>query len=91
MELELKRLQDTILEFNIKDEDHTLLNVLRQILSEEMPEVQVAAYKALQHTKPKFYIRVQHGEDPIATIARAAENLIQKCDDLIVQIKNLPL
>ena len=89
MELERIRLNENVLEFTIDGEDHTYLNVLRQVLSEEIEGVQFAAYKALQNSVPKFYVRVQPGEDPINIIAVANDKIIQYCDELFGQIENL--
>ena len=89
MELERIRFNENVLEFTIDGEDHTYLNVLRQILSEEIKGVQFAAYKALQNSTPKFYIRVQPGEDPINIIALANDKIVQYCDELFNQIEEL--
>ena len=88
MELELLRLQENVLEFNVLGEDHTLFNILRHFLS-EMPEVQFAAYKAVKDTKPKFYVRVQPDHDPIAVVSMATERIRGVCNDLLDQVKNL--
>ncbi len=83
--MELQKLRSTgdILEFNIEGENHTFLNVLRQILSEEMSEVQFAAYKSLQYENPKFYVRVEPKENPIDVIGKASIRISEICDDLI--------
>ena len=89
MELEKVRSTENVLEFNIEGENHTFLNVLRQILSEEMTEVQFAAYKTLQYGKPKFYVRVEPKESPIEVISTASKRIAEICDSLISQIEKL--
>jgi DNA-directed RNA polymerase subunit L len=88
MNLEKIRFIDTVLEFNIDGEDHTLLNLLREQLS-DLTQVQFAAYKVLQHERPKFYVRTEPNENPIDVIALASDNIIKNCDSLVKQIKKI--
>ena len=76
------------MEFNIDGEDHTLLNLLREELS-ELPQVQFAAYKFLPHDRPKFYVRTEPNENPIDTVSLASQNIIKNCKSLIKQIKKI--
>ena len=85
MQVEKIRLQDNVIEFNIDGEDHTLLNLLREQLS-ALPEVQFAAYKFLQHERPKFYVRTQPDENPIDVIAIASKKIVDSCKQLTKQI-----
>ena len=91
MELEKVRSADNVLEFKIEGENHTFLNVLRQILSEEMSEVQFAAYKSLQYDNPKFYVRVEPGENPIEIIAKASQRISNLCDEIISQVNKMDI
>ncbi len=88
MNLEKIRFIDNVLEFNIDGEDHTLLNLLREQLS-ELSQVQFAAYKYLQHERPKFYVRTEPNENPIDVIALAGDKIIENCDSLLKQIKKI--
>ena len=88
MDLEKIRFEGNVLEFNIIGEDHTLLNLLREQLS-ELPEVQFAAYKFVPNEKPIFYVRTQPEENPIDIVALASKNIIANCDKLIKQVKKL--
>ena len=88
MELEKKRIEDNVLEFNILGEDHTLLNLLREQLS-ELPEVQFAAYKFVPNEKPVFYVRTEPDENPIDIVALASKNIIKQCENLKKQVKKL--
>ena len=88
MNLEKIRYIDNVLEFNIDGEDHTLLNLLREQLS-ELQQVQFAAYKYLQHERPKFYVRTEPNENPIDVIALASDNIVSNCENLLKQIKKL--
>ena len=88
MNLEKIRFIDNVLEFNIDGEDHTLLNLLREQLS-ELTQVQFAAYKYLQHDRPKFYVRTEPNENPIDVIALASDKIIENCDSLLKQIKKI--
>lgn len=88
MNLEKIRFNENVLEFNIDGEDHTLLNLLREQLS-ELPEVQFAAYKYLPNNRPKFYVRTQPGENPIDVVTLASENIVKHCSSLLKQIKKL--
>lgn len=91
MELEKLRATENVLEFNVAGENHTFLNVLRQVLSEEMSEVQFAAYKSLQYENPKFYVRVEPKENPIDIISIASKKISATCDELISQIEKLKI
>jgi DNA-directed RNA polymerase subunit L len=91
MELEKLRATENVLEFNIAGENHTFLNVLRQILSEEMSEVQFAAYKTIQYENPKFYVRVEPKENPIDIISTASKRISEMCNELITQIEKLKI
>lgn len=88
MDLEKIRFVENVLEFNIDGEDHTLLNLLREQLS-ELQQVQFAAYKLLQHERPKFYVRTEPEENPIDVIAIASDNIVVNCDALIKQLKKI--
>ena len=88
MDLEKIRFVENVLEFNIDGEDHTLLNLLREQLS-ELQQVQFAAYKLLQHERPKFYVRTEPEENPIDVIAMASDNIISNCDNLLSQLKKI--
>ena len=88
MNLEKIRFIDNVLEFNIDGEDHTLLNLLREQLS-ELPQVQFAAYKFLQHERPKFYVRTEPNENPIDVIALASDGIAKNCENLLKQIKKI--
>ena len=88
MELEKIRFVGNVLEFNIDGEDHTLLNLLREQLS-ELQQVQFAAYKLLQHERPKFYVRTEPEENPIDVIAMASDNIVNNCDSLLNQLKKI--
>ena len=85
MNLEKIRFKENVLEFNIDGEDHTLLNLLREQLS-ELTQVQFAAYKFLQHERPKFYVRTEPNENPIDVIALASDKIIENCDSLLKQL-----
>ena len=87
MNLEKIRLKDNILEFKVEGEDHTYLNLLREQLS-QMPEVQFAAYKFLQHELPKFYVRTEPNQNPVEIISLASQKIIEICDTLKQQIDN---
>ena len=88
MNLEKIRYIDNVLEFNVDGEDHTLLNLLREHLS-ELPQVQFAAYKFLPHERPKFYVRTEPGENPIDIVNLAGQNIIKECDNLLKQVKKI--
>ena len=88
MILEKIRFEKNVLEFNIDGEDHTLLNLLREYLS-ELPEVQFAAYKFVPHERPVFYVRTEPQENPIDIVKMASKNIMTRCNDLIKQIKNI--
>ena len=88
MNLEKIRFKENVLEFNIDGEDHTLLNLLREQLS-ELTQVQFAAYKFLQHERPKFYVRTEPNENPIDVIALASDKIIENCDSLLKQLKKV--
>ena len=88
MNLEKIRFKENVLEFNIDGEDHTLLNLLREQLS-ELPEVQFAAYKLLPNERPIFYVRTQPDENPIDIVSLASKNIIDHCNSLIKQVKKL--
>ena len=88
MNLEKIRFKENVLEFNIDGEDHTLLNLLREQLS-ELTQVQFAAYKFLQHERPKFYVRTEPNENPIDVIALASDKIVENCDSLLKQIKKV--
>lgn len=88
MDLEKIRLQQNILEFKIEGEDHTLLNLLREQLS-SLPEVQFAAYKLLQHERPKFYVRTEPEENPIDVVSLASSKIIEECDRLLGQLETI--
>jgi DNA-directed RNA polymerase subunit L len=87
MELEKIRFENNVLEFNVEGEDHTYLNLLREQLS-QMPEVQFAAYKFLQHERPKFYCRTQLEENPVEILSIASKKIVEQCNDLLNQIGN---
>ena len=91
MELEKVRATENVLEFNVIGETHTFLNILRQILSDEIEEVQFAAYKSVQYEKPKFYIRVdpEAQTDPYTVLKQASKKIIDYCDELIEQVDKL--
>ena len=88
MNLEKVRFEDNVLEFNIDGEDHTLMNLLREQLS-ELPEVQFAAYKLLPHYRPIFYVRTQPNENPIDIVSVASNNIITHCKNLIKQVNKI--
>ena len=88
MNLEKVRFEDNILEFRVGGEDHTYLNILREQLS-QMPEVQFAAYKFLQHEAPLFYLRTEKGQKPIEIVALASQKIIAECDNLLDQVKKI--
>ena len=88
MILEKIRFIENVLEFNIDGEDHTLLNLLREQLS-ELQQVQFAAYKFLQHERPKFFVRTEPNENPVDVIALASENIIKNCENLIKQVNKI--
>ena len=88
MNLEKIRFIGNVLEFNIDGEDHTLLNLLREQLS-ELTQVQFAAYKYLQYERPKFFVRTEPNENHIDVIAHASDKIIENCDSLLKQIKKI--
>ena len=88
LNLEKIRFIENVLEFNIDGEDHTLLNLLREQLS-ELPQVQFAAYKYLPNNRPKFFVRTEPNENPIDIVNLASQNIIEHCDKLIKQIKKI--
>jgi DNA-directed RNA polymerase subunit L len=88
MNLEKIRFEENVLEFNIDGEDHTLLNLLREQLS-ELSEVQFAAYKLVPHERPIFYVRTEPDENPVDIVSLASKNIITQCNKLIKQIKKI--
>jgi DNA-directed RNA polymerase subunit L len=71
-----------LLEFEVIGENHTFLSMLREVLKDQSG-VLFAAYRSPHPLleNPIFYLRTS-GTDPVNALQKAADTIIQKCDDL---------
>ncbi|MFX0050545.1 MAG: RpoL/Rpb11 RNA polymerase subunit family protein [Candidatus Hermodarchaeota archaeon] len=70
------------MEFEVIGENHTFLSMLREVLKDQSG-VLFAAYRSPHPLleNPIFYLRTS-GIDPVDALQKAADTIIQKCDDL---------
>jgi DNA-directed RNA polymerase subunit L len=76
------RKEESLLEFEVKGEDHTFLSVLREVLKDQAG-VLFAAYR-FPHPlleNPIFYLQTS-SIDPVKALQQAADAIISKCDEL---------
>jgi DNA-directed RNA polymerase subunit L len=76
------RKEESLLEFEIIGENHTFLSMLREALKDQSG-VLFAAYRSPHPLleNPIFYLRTV-GVNPVEALQKAADAIIQKCDDL---------
>ncbi len=82
MQAKVIRKEESILEFEVIGETHTFLSMLREALKDQ-PGVLFAAYRSSHPLleNPVFSIRTS-GLDPVEALYKAADSIIQKCDNL---------
>lgn len=81
MELVILSKTENELEFELKGETHTLLNLLKDILIKD-ERVEVAFYdiKHVSISDPVFYIKTD-GSNPIEVLKEAASKIVAQCDE----------
>ncbi|MFX0013665.1 MAG: DNA-directed RNA polymerase subunit L [Promethearchaeota archaeon] len=81
-QLKVIRKEESLIEFEVIGEDHTFLNMLREVLKDQ-PGVLFAAFR-FPHPlleNPIFYLQTS-SIDPVEALQQAADTIINKCDDL---------
>ncbi|MBP2030829.1 DNA-directed RNA polymerase subunit L [Methanohalophilus levihalophilus] len=83
MELKILEKTDNEIRLEIRGESHTLLNLLKSVLLED-EHVEIATYdmKHVTISDPVLFVKTD-GEDPIATIRKAASSLNERFDDFM--------
>lgn len=81
MELVILSKTENELEFELKGETHTLLNLLKELLIKD-ERVEVAFYdiKHVSISDPVFYIKTD-GTNPIEVLKDAASKIVAECDE----------
>lgn len=88
MQLVVRNRTQNVLELEIKEEDHTLLNLLKYFLLEDS-RVEFASY-AIEFpgiTHPVLYLRVAPGLDPIQVLEEVISRIIDYCLELESKFK----
>lgn len=81
-QIKILRREESLLEFEIEGEDHSFLNLLREVLKDQAG-VLFTAYR-FPHPlleNPIFYLRTSEIV-PIEALGVASESIIQMCDEL---------
>jgi DNA-directed RNA polymerase subunit L len=83
MELKIIDKTEDEMHLEIKGETHTLLNMLKSVLLEDV-RVHTASYdmKHVSISEPILYIKTD-GTDPIIIIKEAAEVLASRCEEFL--------
>jgi DNA-directed RNA polymerase subunit L len=83
MELKILEKTNNEIRLEIRGESHTLLNLLKSVLLED-EHVEIATYdmKHVTISEPVLFVKTD-GEDPIATIKKAAGNLEARFDNFM--------
>ncbi len=88
MELELVEKGDGVLLLKVREEDHTLCNLLRKTLLND--KYVVAASYAIEHPltdPPKFYVKTKKGKTPERALMDAAGQLAEQFKELQKQLQ----
>lgn len=83
MELKIIDKTEDEMHLEIKGETHTLLNMLKSLLLEDV-RVNTASYdmKHVSISDPILYVKTD-GSSPIIVVKEAAEKLVLQCDEFI--------
>ncbi|MFB0500100.1 MAG: RpoL/Rpb11 RNA polymerase subunit family protein [Candidatus Hadarchaeaceae archaeon] len=88
MELEIIEKGDEALLIKVREEDHTLCNLLRKTLLSD--KYVVAASYAIEHPlseSPKFYVKTKKGKTPERALMDAAGQLAEQLKELQKQLQ----
>ncbi|WP_456471480.1 DNA-directed RNA polymerase subunit L [Methanocaldococcus sp.] len=96
MEVKILERKDNLLEFELVGEDHSLPNLLKDILLTK-EGVKMASYH-IEHpllnpetgryiSNPKFVLITEKGVDPIEVLKESLRDIIDLCDKLLEEIK----
>ena len=84
MEIKVLNKTDTEIEFEIKGEDHTVLNALKSSLLKDKA-VKVATYDIEYPgiSNPVMFVKTSKSEDPIDAVKKASKDLSGECDTFL--------